>query len=412
MSRLDVDEELLALCDFRLPRHHASRTIALTTRALRLFEFARFGSALRTLEASAIPLANIRDVRVRRDQIGMLLSSVKVELRIRDGGKLLLEANWAEAAGFAQTLVQLMQASPEPAKPDLEPLGDLPSRQPETAAAPKSASAPSMPSPDLESLLAELDSLVGLREVKKSIRELAQLLNVMGMRQRQGLSVPALSHHLVFVGNPGTGKTTVARLVANIYRALGLLSRGHIVEVARADLVAAYVGQTAIKTTDAFDRARGGVLFIDEAYTLQKDAGWDYGQEAIDTLLKLMEDHRDEVCVIAAGYPDLMTRFLDSNPGLRSRFEKMITFEDYSDAELTSIFESLCTANGYYCRSEALDKARSFFARQPRGSAFGNARLARNLFGSVVTNQATRLSSARKPSQSDLQQLVPADVPP
>jgi type VII secretion ATPase EccA len=248
----------------------------------------------------------------------------------------------------------------------------------------------------LEELQAELDSLVGLEAVKEQVRALVAFLQVQGRRLEHGLLEVATSQHLVFLGNPGTGKTTVARLLAHMYRAMGLLERGHLVEVDRAGLVGEYVGMTAIKTDRAIRRALGGVLFIDEAYALARPEGRgaDFGQEAIETLLKRMEDHRHRLVVIVAGYPRLMHEFLDSNPGLRSRFARELTFQDYSTDELVSITERFAGENEYRLTETAVEALRRVFERAPRGEGFGNARYARTIFEQALNHQALRLASA------------------
>ena len=247
----------------------------------------------------------------------------------------------------------------------------------------------------LEELQAELDSLVGLESVKEQVRALVAFLQVQGRRLEHGLPEVATSQHLVFLGNPGTGKTTVARLLAHMYRAMGLLERGHLVEVDRAGLVGEYVGMTAIKTDRAIRRALGGVLFIDEAYALARPdgRGADFGQEAIETLLKRMEDHRHRLVVIVAGYPRLMHEFLDSNPGLRSRFARELTFQDYSTDELVAITERFAGENEYRLTEGAVQALRRIFEHAPRGEGFGNARYARTIFEQALNHQAVRLAS-------------------
>ena len=247
----------------------------------------------------------------------------------------------------------------------------------------------------LEEILTELDGLIGLNAVKQDVRQLANYVKVLQIRQAKGLRVSDMSYHMVFYGKPGTGKTTVARLIGEIYKALGVISKGHLIEADRAKLVAAYVGQTAIKTTEVVNTALGGVLFIDEAYTLAPadSHGNDYGQEAIDTLLKLMEDHRNDFVVIVAGYPDEMGRFVASNPGLQSRFNKYLSFEDYTPEELVSIFNHFCKQNDYRLTDPATEKIKAFFqsAYDCRDKMFGNARLARNIFERSIENQSTRI---------------------
>lgn len=271
-----------------------------------------------------------------------------------------------------------------------------------------------LPPPEpIDDLLAELDALVGLAGVKSEVKLVTNLLQIQKLRKEHDLPVVESSRHLVFTGNPGTGKTTVARLLAKIYRSLGVVERGQLVETDRARLVAGFVGQTAIKVTEVFDEADGGILLIDEAYALARGGPNDFGREAIDTIVKLIEDRRDRIAVIVAGYPDEMNEFLDANPGLRSRFPKVIPFADYSDDELLAIFQSLCKKNRYEPTPDAVIRLRAYFADQPRTKGFGNGRLARNAFESAVARQASRLMAnggTPELSSEQLQCLEAVDI--
>ncbi|WP_326696205.1 right-handed parallel beta-helix repeat-containing protein [Streptomyces sp. NBC_01754] len=261
-------------------------------------------------------------------------------------------------------------------------------------------------------VLGELDALVGLDSVKREVRALTDMIEVGRRRQLAGLKAASVRRHLVFTGSPGTGKTTVARLYGEILASLGVLDRGHLVEVSRVDLVGEHIGSTAIRTQEAFDRARGGVLFVDEAYALSpEDSGRDFGREAIDTLVKLMEDHRDAVVVIVAGYTHEMERFLTVNPGVASRFSRTITFSDYVPEELLRIVEQQSEEHEYSLAEGTGEALLKYFTALPKGPAFGNGRTARQTFESMVERHAGRVAQLTDPSTDDLTLLHPEDLP-
>lgn len=272
---------------------------------------------------------------------------------------------------------------------------------------------PGVSEEDLESVLKELDALVGLAPVKEEVRRSANFARVQVMRRQQGLPTVRASLHSVFLGNPGTGKTTVARLMGRIYKSLGLLRRGHVVECDRARVVAEYVGQTAARTDAVIDSALDGILFIDEAYSLVGKGAEDFGQEAIETLLKRMEDDRDRLIVIVAGYTGPMEEFIASNPGLESRFTNYLRFPDYSPEELAEIFHRMAAQSGLVSTPEVEKKILEMCARLPgeRGDHFGNAREMRNLFEAAVRNQSSRLVAGGKFGRDDLITLQVADLP-
>ncbi|MFN7150071.1 MAG: AAA family ATPase [Microthrixaceae bacterium] len=276
------------------------------------------------------------------------------------------------------------------------------------AAAEAAADPPARP---LEELLAELDELIGLDEVKARVHLVADLLQVQKLRADRGLPTTETSHHLVFTGNPGTGKTTVARLLAQIYRTLGVVERGHLVETDRSGLVAGFVGQTAPRVTATFDQADQGMLFIDEAYTLARGNENDFGREAIDQIVKLMEDRRDRVVLVVAGYPVEMEELLSTNPGLRSRFPTVIEFPDYSTDQIVAIVDSIGAKQRYVLTDDARDKLRRVIDEVPRTKGFGNARVGRNLYEAAQRRHASRVVRMDEHSDELLTTLTADDVP-
>ena len=301
-----------------------------------------------------------------------------------------------------------------PAAPAAPGKGEEKKNTPPTATAKPGDGKPAeeeLPPPEkMEDLMAELDSYIGLGAVKEEVHNLINMVQVYKLRREHDLPTTDMSLHMVFTGNPGTGKTMMARMMARIYRSLGILSKGQLVEVDRSGLVAGYVGQTALKTQKVIEKAMGGVLFVDEAYALNGKSENDFGQEAIDTLLKAMEDHRDDLVVIVAGYTDLMDKFIHSNPGLESRFNRFLLFEDYSLDELMAIFQMRC-GKGYILSPEAEPLVRDYIAEESAdGDGFGNARGVRNIFEHILVAQNNRLAKMESVTREDLMTLLPEDV--
>ncbi|SDT09915.1 right-handed parallel beta-helix repeat-containing protein [Actinoplanes derwentensis] len=317
------------------------------------------------------------------------------------GGEDLRRADGARVT--AESLSTGRPAGPGPAQ---APAPDGPEDEP--AALPELGG-------ELAGPLRELNALIGLQGVKQEVTALINLIKVAQARLAKGLPMPPMSRHLVFAGPPGTGKTTVARLYGSVLAELGILTKGHMIEAARADLVGQYIGSTAIKTTELITKALGGVLFIDEAYTLSAGSGGsgpDFGQEAIDALMKMMEDHRDELVVIVAGYSELMEKFLESNPGMASRFTRTVEFPNYSVAELVTITTNLCVKHYYELTDDAVDALTTYYTRVPRNATFGNGRVARKLFEAMINNQASRLAVQPPERDNELNRLTAEDVAP
>ena len=319
---------------------------------------------------------------------------------------------------FRSTLLAAMDAHgvPRPGQPATMGPGGPAAGGPPGTPAPEAELPPERP---VEEILAELDALIGLDHVKTEVRRLTSLLRVQLMRADQGLPVLETSRHLVFVGNPGTGKTTVARLLSGLYRSLDVVSKGHLVETDRSDLVAGYVGQTATKTRAVLESALGGTVLIDEAYSLARGGENDFGREAIDTLVKFMEDHRDDLAVVVAGYPNEMQQLIDTNPGLQSRFARTLDFPDYTSDELVRIFELIAGRSEYHLTPAARDRLTAVIDAEPRGRGFGNARFVRNVFEQAVAMHAVRLTpdpsplvAVEQPTREQLTILEPDDIAP
>lgn len=298
--------------------------------------------------------------------------------------------------------------------PTVKKAEPTPEKKKETAdTASAAVQSPAEEAPEsIEDLKSELESYIGLESVKREVKNLINLVTVYKLRREHDLPTAELSLHMVFSGNPGTGKTMIARLMARIYHSLGILSKGQLVEVDRSGLVAGYVGQTAIKTAQVLKKAEGGVLFIDEAYALSESRGEnDFGQEAIDTILKTMEDKRDDLVIIVAGYIDRMERFIHSNPGLESRFNRFLSFEDYDLDELMAIFELQCAKSCYTLDDDARAAVREFIELENTSSvSFGNARGVRNLFERILVEQANRLAAAENVTREQLMEICERDV--
>jgi len=331
-----------------------------------------------------------------------------------DGRLTIAEIQWLQ---FMEKLIGLSSTSnPSRAtRQTLSPEAIMKASQkytgpiPVTVAKVSAATAESQDSEDAEK---ELDDLIGLSSVKQEVITFRNFLKIMSERKKKGLSVPPTSYHLVFSGNPGTGKTTIARIMAQILKNLGVVSSGHLVEASRSELVAGYMGQTAIKTNKVIDSALDGVLFIDEAYTLSRNSENDFGQEAIDTLLKRMEDDRDRLVVIIAGYTDEIKKFVSSNPGLSSRFNRYIHFPDYTETELEEIFELLASKYDYVMNDSARTALRKAIAKavSEKDSHFGNGRFVRNLFEKTIEHQANRLAKVENLGQVNISEIDGADI--
>ncbi len=338
----------------------------------------------------------------KRDEIIELQNNIMQEM-LRKQFRNITEDFWSRGGSDAGN------GAPDrrPSAPSPKKDGSAPASETQSG-----AGAEETPREDIGRLKEELHSYIGLDGIKSEVDSLINWISIMNARKAQDLPVPDLSLHMVFTGNPGTGKTMIARLMARIYRSLGILSKGQLVEVDRSGLVAGYIGQTAIKTQEAVTKALGGVLFIDEAYALTDKGENDYGREAVDTILKAMEDHREDLVVIVAGYTELMNRFIHSNPGLESRFNRFMLFPDYTQEELSAIFAMRCRQSGYTLEAEAEDTLKEILKEKSANiKGFGNARGVRNLFEKAIAAQADRLSAlSAPPDREQLMRLTAEDL--
>lgn len=299
----------------------------------------------------------------------------------------------------------------KPAEPAAEQKKPAAAPQPKTADQPAEQAEAENPPEKIEDLKAELNELIGLQSIKKEVNNLINMVTIHKLRQQNDLKTVDMSLHMVFTGNPGTGKTMIARIMARIYRSLGVLSKGQLVEVDRSGLVAGYVGQTATKTSGVIEKALGGVLFIDEAYALNGKSENDFGQEAIDTLLKAMEDHREDLVVIVAGYDGLMEKFIHSNPGLESRFNRYLHFDDYTLDEMAAILDLNLKKGQYKFTEDGREAAKQYISDANTSSiSFGNARGVRNIFERLLVQQANRLAQSEDLSKEDLMTITAEDV--
>ena len=335
-------------------------------------------------------------IRTQLDVIGTLISN-----NLRNIGNDL----WGDELPRAKPAEPPKPEKAQAKKPDAKP-------QSQTAQQPAEATEEELPLPEkIEDLKAELNELIGLDSIKKEVNNLINMVTIHKLRQMSNLKTVDMSLHMVFTGNPGTGKTMIARIMARIYRSLGILSKGHLVEVDRSGLVAGYVGQTATKTSAVIEKALGGVLFIDEAYALNGKSENDFGQEAIDTLLKAMEDHREDLIVIVAGYDGLMEKFIHSNPGLESRFNRYLHFDDYTLDEMAAILDLNLKKGQYQFTEEGREAAKQYINDANTSSiAFGNARGVRNIFERLLVQQANRLAQIENVTTDDLMTITAEDV--
>ena len=346
------------------------------------------------------------DDELRRQEIIRLQNQV-----IREMTEGNLRNIGGDLWGLREEIDDLPQITPPPGYPPVPRIDFTASDEKKSEKPAEKKAAQPAPAEDITKLREELESLIGLDLIKKEVDGLINLVTVNKLRLQHGLKVEELSLHMVFSGNPGTGKTMIARLMSRIYHSLGILSKGHLIEVDRGGLVAGFVGQTAIKTREVIDKALGGVLFIDEAYALTTRGGNDYGQEAVETLLKAMEDNREDLIVIVAGYVELMNEFVKSNPGLESRFNRFMYFPDYTLDEMIGIFDLRCKNSGYALAEDARELLRQIIREESQDNiGFGNARGVRNLFEQAVSRQANRLAGQKNITREQLMAITGEDL--